>query len=331
MPESTSCLSELSKAPNRTTFRPVNPIDLFRCTVMGEPGGPNRAITARSLLLRKRAFRPGWIALSRSMALLRGQARSWVSHRNGGIVGLADAGERAGPHSWEISSLSLRDSDDDCFPDLLARASQAAASAGAARVFMRLRRDDPLADTARSAGFYTCFSEILYKGSPPPSTSDRRDDDLPTFQKAEPRDAYDLFRLYTAATPLEVRASVGMGFEHWVSSRERCPSRCREFIMVEDEAIRGWVSATLGCGSSLLEITVHPGHERGIGAMVDFGLGSLTRAKAALCLVPEYQVALGRALAERGFEPVSEYNMLVRSIAKTAKYEVPTGTTATST
>ena len=297
---------------------------------MGEPGGPNRAITARGLMLRERSFRPASAALSRTMALVRGRPHSWVSRRNGRIIGLADAGQRAGPHSWEVSSLSLRDGDEDCLPDLLARASYAAASAGAARVFLRLRPDDHLADAARSAGFYTCFSELLYEGSPPPAIGPRTEV-LPSLREAEPRDDYDLFRLYTAATPLEVRAAVGMGFDHWTSSHERRPSRCREFVIIEDEAVRGWVSATRGSATGLLEATVHPDHERGIGAMVDFGLESLIRAKAVLCLVPEYQIALSRALAERGFEPVSKYEMLVKSIAKTAKDEVSTRTTARST
>ena len=306
-------------------------MDLFRRTVMGEPGGPNRAITARSLLLRERPFRSALADLPRSVPSVRGPARTWVSRRNGRIIGLASAGERAGPHSWEVSRLSVSNGDDDCLPDLLAKAAQTAASAGAVRVFMRLRRDDDLVETARSAGFYASFSELLYKGSPSQSTSGPRAGVLPSLRKAEPRDDYNLFRLYTAATPPEVRTTVGMGFDHWTSSRERHRGQRRNLVMVEDEAVRGSVSTTRSSGTGQLEVTVHPDHERSLGAMVDFGLESLTRARAVLCLVPEYQIALKRVLAERGFEPVSEYVMLVKSMARTVKDQASAKATATST
>ena len=272
-------------------------------------------------------------ALPRSVSSVGGPVRTWVSHRNGRIVGLAKVGERAGPHSWEVSHLSLNDNDEDCLSDLLAEASQTAASVGAARVFMRLRRDDRLVEAAQSAGFYPCFSELLYRGSPPPSTSGQHasiTDVWPSLREAAPGDDYDLFRLYAAATPPEVRATAGMSFDHWTSSHERRPSRCREFVMLKDESVRGWLSTTRRSGTGQLEATIHPDHERGLGAMVDFGLESLTRAKAVLCLVPEYQIALGRVLAERGFEPVSEYVMLVKSMAISVKDEATARAAAAS-
>ena len=100
--------------------------------------------------------------------------------------------------------------------------------------------------------------------------------------------------------------------------------------MLKDESVRGWLSTTRRSGTGQLETTIHPDHERGLGAMVDFGLESLSRAKAVLCLVPEYQIALGRVLAERGFVPVSEYVMLVKSMAISVKDEATARAAAAS-
>ena len=68
-----------------------------------------------------------------------------------------------------------------------------------------------------------------------------------------------------------------------------------------------------------MDTMVHPDDEELIASMVDFGLERLKTAKAIYCLASEHQVALNRVLWQRGFESVSEYVTLVKSIAAKVK------------
>ena len=83
--------------------------------------------------------------------------------------------------------------------------------------------------------------------------------------------------------------------------------------------LRGWLRTGQRSGVGQLAATVHPDNEDSLGPVVDFGLDQLKRSQPVYCLVPEYEVALQRVLMDRGFEPVSEYVTLVKTIAVAAK------------
>ena len=309
----------MSKAPIKhtaATLRPLNPIHVLRCILKGEPGGINRAHTLSSLGGEKSfGFSP--IEVSRAGASLRGKGCAWVSCEGRRVSGLVAARQRSRRQSWEVTHLFLDANGENQVPRLLDQVSRIAASNGGERIFFRVRRDDPLADMCRQSGFFPCVHEVLYKGMPPPRVNDdRRRDDLepPHLRKLNPRsDDFGVFRLYNAATPSDVRQTTGMTFDQWAASRETCRGKCQEFVLEEDGAVKGWLRTIQTSSVGRMSVMVHPAHEAGTAAILDFGLDRLRGTKVVYCLVPEYQVGLQRLLTDRGFTPEADYVSLARS------------------
>ena len=218
-------------------------------------------------------------------------------------------------------------------PDLLEEASRTAAAAGAERMFLRVGHDDPLIQVARRNGFFPCVPETLYRltSVARPSDAVRVEALSDGIREKASGDDYQLFRLYNAATPHEVRALAGMTFDQWTASRERLGGRCREWVLDRDGAIRGWVRAGRRAGSGYLETLIHPDHETGVGHLVDQGLKSLRGSRAAYCLAAQHQMIVGRVLDHRGFRPVAEFLTLVKSMSVVAKEEARARATIAST
>ena len=130
-----------------------------------------------------------------------------------------------------------------------------------------------------------------------------------------PVDEYQVFRLYNAATPADVRHVAAMTFEQWKASRDRLRGLRSELVLEEHGNMKGWVQTARRSGVGQIATMVHPDDEHLLPDFVDVGLELLTGAKTLHSLVPEYQTAFRDALREKGFQPVSEYVTLVKSIA----------------
>ena len=324
----------LSKEPasqNAPTVRPLDPIDALRCAFLGEPESSNRAFTVDGLC-KDKPSRALFIQASKASLSLRKKSRAWVSRRGNRVVGLVVARPRSGPESWEIADLFLSSRSDAHLPELLEKPSRSAVSSGGQRMFLRLRRDDPLVDDARRGGFFPCVPELLYKGLPAPaeSSASQSSSSWPVpLREREPSDVFEIFRLYNATTPSEVRHVTGMTFDHWTASREYGPSR--EFVLDNNGAVGGWLMIAARSGAGQLATMVHPSNEHVLRYLVEFGLKRLSGTKAVYCLVPEYQTALQRALTDRGFQVVSDYITLVKSMALRAREDARAGATVAST
>ena len=181
---------------------------------------------------------------------------------------------------------------------------------GGHRVFVRVQKDDHLIDDFRVVGFVPCGGELLYKGRRGASNNGRPG----RLRKKLPEDDYNLFRLYNASTPLEVRCVVGMTFDQWMASRERSRRRCREVVWEENGQVRGWLRAVPHSGVTLLLAMVPPEEKAVTAELLDFGLSSMCRTDMVLCLVPGHQAVIANLLERRGFAVVGEYATLVRSM-----------------
>ena len=106
-----------------------------------------------------------------------------------------------------------------------------------------------------------------------------------------------------------------MTFEQWKASRDRLRGPCPELIVEEHGNIKGWVQTARHSAVGQIATMVHPDDEHLLPSIVDLGLDLLAGVKSLHSLVPEYQVAFRDALREKGFQPVSEYVTLVKSIA----------------
>ena len=310
-------------------IRCANPLDFPRIALLRDPGKSNRAYTLSSLR-KKKSFGLSLIEVSKASLTARGESCVWVCSLNSRVVGIAAARQRSGPQSWEVTHLFLMPEGESDFPELLDKIAQTAASNGAHKVFIRLRRDDPLVDLGRLSGFFPCVPEILYKGLPPPKDS-RHSVSLDEFPQSLRRkvqsDEHDLFRLYNAAVPSEIRRVIGMTLEQWKASRERRNGRGEEFVLTNSDTLRGWLMSVQQSSIGQISAMIHPDNEGLLASVVEFGLEHLRGTKAVYCLVPEYQIALQRVLSDRGFEAVSDYITLVKSMTVTVQEQARAGAT----
>jgi hypothetical protein len=263
------------------------------------------------------------LALSRAgLSSLRRTGSAWVWRRSGRVLGLAVARRRSGPQSWELSGLFLRADDPGGLQELLDRVSQTAASFGAERVFLRLRADDSLVDSARTSGYYPRFREVLYRDGFPFLTMKAgvaRDAVRRRVRPAGPADQIELFRLYCASTPSEVRQVVGMSFDQWRASREDCGGRRAELVLEGDSGLEAWLLAAKRGRAGLMEAMARPGDNPALAQLVNAGVETLASVGSRFFLVTEYQEHLGAVLEHMGFQPQAEYVTLVRSLAITVK------------
>ena len=309
-------------------------MDFIRCVPLGSKTVSNRAHPQR-LLGRDRPVRLSPVALSRAgLSALHRTGSTWVWRRSGRVLGLAVARRRSGARSWELSGLFLRADDQGDLRELLDRVSQTAASFGAERVFLRLRAHDPLIDSVRAAGYYPRFGEVLCRdgfrlpvteaGAHTPDPVGRR------VRPATPADQIDLFRLYCAATPSEVRHVVGMSFDQWRASREECGGRRPELVLEGDSGLEAWLLAAKRGRVGLMEAMARPGDDPALAQLVNAGVKTLANVASRFFLVTEYQEHLGAVLERMGLRHHGEYVTLVRSLAIPVKDKAPVRVMTTS-
>ncbi len=232
-------------------------------------------------------------------------------------MGVAAARQRSGRQSWEITHLFAKPAAYRQVPRLLDRVSTAAASKGGERVFIRLHSDDPIIDVAKLSGFFPRVPEVLFQkrfdGDNSAPMAGALESSGPFREKA-PRDDHDLFRMYNAVTPSEIRYAVGMTLEGWMASRERPGGKSTEVVMEGEDGIAGWLRYSHRPSFGLIEIATRPERRHGLGPLVEIGLLGMTKGSEVYCLVPEYQVELKSLLVTKGFRAVADYVTLVKSL-----------------
>ena len=298
----------------------ISPPHTFDVARFALGGGLHRRNRAHTLDRLGRETEPRTSIIEATRLSLPWERRGFASvvwkHGNR-VAGIASARQRSGPRSWEIAHLLLAPDEDNAGADLLSRLCQAVARKGGERVFIRLQNNDPLADVARRSGFVRCANELLYRGR---RGTTFNSGSLGLRVKRAP-DEYNLFRLFTASTPSATRSALGITFGQWSSSRERSRGRSREFVLERDGQLTGWVKTARRFGKVQLTLMIHPGDETNLAALMDHGLSYLNKTNTVYSLVPEYQVLLQRLLFQRGYQAVSEYVILVRSMVARARGE----------
>ena len=291
-------------------IRVVYPFDLARYALFGSSRRSGHAWTLDSLSMDLQP-RLSVVEAVRLSVLFQGRGVcSWTWTQRNRVVGIAAAKPRSGPRTWEITILLLASDDDRGCAGLLDRVCHDVARKGGEKVFIRLRRGDSVVEFARRCGFVPCSHELLYTGG---QRAIHNGHPI-SMREKKPADDYSLFRLYNASTPFETRYAVGITFDQWSSSRERSRGRSREFLYGRDGLARGWVKTVRRTGAGQLMMIVHPESEMDTASMMGYGLAQLAGARTVYCLASEHQVHLQRLLWQRGYEVVSEFDTLVRSM-----------------
>lgn len=309
-------------SPKEAIIRPLNPLDPVRCTVMDSPGRSNRACTLNGIT-GINSYPASVIKATRTGMSVRGHGSAAVVSVGNRVLALASAQPRSGPGSWEVTHLYVSPGGEEHVPSLLSAITQAAIEKRCQRIFLRLQREDPLVDVARKGGFFPRVPETLYAGRPATGAEQiSGSNNCEPLSEETPVDAHDLFRLYNAATPSEVRYAVGMTMDQWASSRERPRRRSSAYVMRRQDVAIGSIRTSRMLSKSWLEASAHPDHQRCMPLMVKYGLEQLGTCKSAYCMLPDYQVDLTCILVDSGFRQVSDYITLVHSLTLSATDDI---------
>jgi len=249
---------------------------------------------------------------------------TWLNVKGATIHGLVTARPRRKRSAWEVEILIDADDDKSVVLSLFNRMLSGVLRAGAERVFMRVDADSALVDSARSAGFFTYKNETLYRLG-------RSPDVKPPLISLRPRAKKDLlgvFQLYGRIAPANVRAIEGITLREWQAAQEKWGKRTKDFIMEDGGVISAHVRAA-GGPTGRIAVLAESSHHA--GDALSFALSRLKRSEDVLCLAPEHDKGVGRALLDAGFEPDSRYTVLAKRLSRpiaelakeTAKEAVP--------
>jgi hypothetical protein len=250
------------------------------------------------------------VPLLKSCLLSGDKQHSFIYFQRGFIEGVVCVCTCRGPSAWMVELLLLAPGREGVCADLLERLGFAGDKIKAERVFLRLDSTSPVADMAKQAGFNHHLTEFLY-----------RLDDVSQVQSIQPSlglrpkssaDDHGLFRLYNAATPVQVRRAEGMTLEEWSQSRDRDASR--ELVLESGGEISAWLRFRLGGGAGQFDIVTELGADES-ARLVNYSLIALKGRRPIYCLVPEFQQQLQRILEEQGFRQVASYLCLSKQLA----------------
>lgn len=314
--------------------------DILRCILLNVPKGPNLACPTQCLTGDRPASNPVLWKETLAQRQERVTVASWEGPR---LAGLASARMRSGHRGWGIDRLflagagdmasngaSLLGHEESQYPvantnpntvalDLLEQVARETGQRKAERIFLRLPANSRIFSLARQSGYFPYYNETLLESrvslkpeqpaeppqpAPPPTN----------WQELTPEDYYSVFQLYCAATPQPVRTAVGLTFDQWRDAQESGGHR------------RSWVSKNNGkvvarlamwwCGQVMGgEVLADPGGPDLWTPLVNWAVNQGSRQR---WLVPDYQDMVFKLLLRRQFLPVSEYSVMIKTVAAPA-------------
>lgn len=256
--------------------------------------------------------------LAQGLPLRRGTERCNVLSEGARVTGVASVRPRSGPKAWEMHCLSIAPGAEDEGVELLERLCMVVGDEGGERVFLRLPASGPVLTIARQAGFLHCYGETLHRKDAPGNVSMAGAKFVrPVF----PSDEHGVFRLYCECVPQEVKMACAVTFDEWYDAVEPWGAGEVRGVYEDKESVRAWARVAGGKGLvNRLELMAHTGEEPSTwDDLVTWGFQNGRPGAPFQVLVPEYQSTLSWVLERRGFIPVGEYQVMVKSIAVRAK------------
>lgn len=239
----------------------------------------------------------------------------WVE--KGRMDGVLSLRPRNGSTSWFVDHLVMCRVDHNAMATLLEVAGAYAGEAGAERLFLRLPDEWRIQKPAIQSGFISSIKMMVL--TLPGRSALLGTDDLPHFRRRLPADDYELFRLYTACTPPEVRFKAGLTFQQWEDNREPKAKKTQELVLDgRDGSLAGALRIDPYRNGLRVRLTVHPNSDIDVQAMVASVL-SFSGGKAVWWEVAEYQWGLYLMLQHVGFKVSSSYMVMVKSLALLSK------------
>ena len=252
----------------------------------------------------------------------RGSGRRgyWLAADDGRVSGFIVANTRCDGMVWDVDHL--HSADEETATALLEYVCTRAVQRGALRVFLDVPAESAGVLAARRAGFQRYADAMLLQLAPPFKI------DKNAAFSARPRlraDEHNLFQLYNAAVPAQVRAAEAMTYEEWSAlhrgNKKWAPSLFgdrHQFVWELGAGLVGWLEVIYGQKSQYLELLVDPNYESMLDSLVNYALTQVSEKAAVYAAARDYQPALVSALQRAGFSPAAEVQILVRQLASRA-------------
>lgn len=297
-----------------TSARTPLPTDLVALVSFDGRVYPNEAHPLDRVGLEERAS-PLESALEQWFSFATGK-HTWVSVHGATIRGLISARKRTKGSAWEVEVLINATDDEAVALSLFSRMTAGVLKQGAERVFLRMRADSELHDTARSAGFFRYQTETLYRRA---ASTERPDAGSDVALRSKGKDeAFALYQLYDRLVPANVRAIEGVTFKEWQAAQEKWGGRTTDLMVDQDGVICGWLRVGPRDVGRLYAIAEGLSYDALVAAGIE-----MMPDRDVLCLVPEYNVELASALERLGFVAEADYWMLAKRLAKTVEELTP--------
>ena len=233
------------------------------------------------------------------------------SFENGWLEALVIMQTRKAATAWEVSGCFSSSRGYSQLDELLLAAAAAAGESGAERLFLRCAPKGPACGPAQRAGFHYAFSEELLTGRLRPAQQTPMH-----FRPVRDSDTHDVFRLQMATAPVAARPAIGLTITEWTASKEASPGRTREYVCDTEHGLSAWARLDTTSDSVTVEATLHP-ELSGLAPMLVEGMARVVGHESpARWIVPLYQPYLASALADRGWQSNSTYEVSVKPVAR---------------
>ena len=234
----------------------------------------------------------------------RGVTHAFVLTRGKSSGGLAVIRSHNGASSWEIEHLLAPPDLGELCSELLQRVDSMFAPRRGTNIFLRLLESSPISRDVAGAGFRSYRHEDLYVSDAGAVRPHGASPNI-TLSSWGGEAGFQLFRLYTAWTPVTVRTADGLTFREWENSlatRWVDVKNTRDIVASKGDLPVGWVRMGESNSRALLArtITAH-GHPDAHNALIDAVLEASGGKRGVHFLTPSYQADAARALTERGF------------------------------
>ena len=289
--------------------------DAVRCFLLNVPKGPNLVCPRESSLSGQQPSNR--VLLKETLASHRGRI-SLVSWKGLQLSGLASAQALNGHRAWEVDRLfgpTAPESWEHTCTEFLEKLVQEAGERFGERVILRLPSDSSTVHLARLAGFFPYHQEALLVGQ----VSEIKLNESESSQNMGPRlpqDDYNLFQLYCASTPQQVRTGLGSTFDQWRDAQSPSRQRMQQLVIRNKERITGWVGLRTVDGWQEGQVMYHPDFPDVLPSLLATGLATPGPHK---WLIPDYQEMIQESLLRRGLSETVRYVVLVKTVAAPAK------------
>ena len=299
--------------------------DALRCILLNGVNGPNVACPKEAM--GRKASRENVNLCKQALAPSPDRITlGWWKGVN--LGGLVSAHTRAGSRMWEVDRLYLhslgsdrgldRDADTNWLApapeldslELLESLVRQAGCKSAERISLRIPSGSPVAPVAQRCGFFPSFEETLFEGNNI-AVAGSEDPPIPNLRTRLMQDDYPLFQMFTASTPPSVRTAVGLTFDRWRDS-QGLQENTRQWVVECDDRLAAWLSLPGSHRRGPAQMLVHPDHLELVSGLINLALNS---AGAQIWLLPDYQDYLRRSLQHRGLQAVTNYTMLIKTVA----------------